>query len=112
MKKQTESYLGFAKKSGNLLAGYNTCVSAMNKGKIKLLIICEDLAENSMEKITGLARANQTKYIIYGHSDVLGPVTGSSGRAIFGITDAGFAKTIAAAIDQELLESSIEKEVQ
>jgi ribosomal protein L7Ae-like RNA K-turn-binding protein len=112
MKKQTESYLGFAKKSGNLLAGYNTCVSAMNKGKIKLLIICEDLAENSMEKITGLARANQTKYIIYGHSDVLGPATGSSGRAIFGITDAGFAKTIAAAINQELLESSTEKEVQ
>lgn len=112
MKKQTESYLGFAKKSGNLLAGYNTCVSAMNKGKIKLLIICEDLAENSMEKITGLARANQTKYIIYGHSDALGPITGSSGRAIFGITDAGFAKTIAAAINQEILESSIEKEVQ
>lgn len=112
MKKQTETYLGFAKKSGNLLAGYNTCVSAMNKGKIKLLIICEDIAENSMEKITGLARANQTKYRIYGHSDVLGPATGSSGRAIFGITDAGFAKTIAAAIDQELIESSTEKEVQ
>lgn len=112
MKKQTESYLGFAKKSGNLLAGYNTCVSAMNKGKIKLLIICEDVAENSMEKITGLARATQTKYIIYGHSDALGPAVGSSGRAIFGITDAGFAKTIASAINQELLETSTEKEVQ
>ena len=112
MKKPTESYLGFAKKSGNLLAGYNTCVSAMNKGKVKLLIICEDIAENSMEKITCLARANQTKYRIYGHSDVLGPACGSPGRAIFGITDAGFADTIAKAIEQERIETSEEKEVQ
>lgn len=111
MRKQTETYLGFAKKSGNLLAGYNTCVAAMNKGKIKLLIICEDVAENSMEKITGLARANQTNYRIYGHSDVIGPATGSPGRAIFGITEAGFARTIVAAIDQETIDSSKEKEV-
>jgi ribosomal protein L7Ae-like RNA K-turn-binding protein len=112
MKKQTETYLGFAKKSGNLLAGYNTCVSAMNKGKIKLLIICEDVAENSMEKITGLARANQINYRIYGHSDRIGPVTGNPGRAIFGVTDSGFAETIAKAIDRESIESSEEKEVQ
>ncbi len=112
MKKQTETYLGFAKKSGNLLAGYNTCVSAMNKGKIKLLIICEDVAENSMEKITGLARASQINYRVYGHSDALGPATGNPGRAIFGITDAGFAGTIGDAIDRECKESSEEKEVQ
>ena len=112
MRKKTETYLGFAKKSGNLLAGYNTCISAMNKGKIKLLIICEDVAENSMEKITGLAKANHTKYRIYGHSDVLGPVTGSPGRAIFGITDAGFAKTIADEIELEEIKTLKEKEVQ
>jgi ribosomal protein L7Ae-like RNA K-turn-binding protein len=112
MRKKIETYLGFAKKSGNLLAGYNTCVSAMNKGKIKLLIICEDVAENSMEKITSLAKAKHTKYRIYGHSDVLGLATGSPGRAIFGITDAGFAKTIADEIELEETKTLKEKEVQ
>lgn len=112
MRKKTETYLGFAKKSGNLLAGYNTCVSAMNKGKIKLLIICEDVAENSMEKIIGLARAKHTKYRIYGHSDDLGPISGSPGRAIFGITNGEFAETILEAIEQEKKEISQEKEVQ
>jgi len=111
MKKKTESYLGFAKKSGNLLAGYNTCSAAIKKGKIKLLIVCEDLAENSMEKILGLAKADHIKYRIYGHSDLLGPATGNPGRAIFGITDSGFADTIIEAIDHEAIETLEEKEV-
>lgn len=111
MKKKIESYLGFAKKSGNLLAGHNTCTAAMKKGKIKLLIICEDLSQNSMEKIVGIAKASHVKYRIYGHSDVLGSKTGNQGRAIFGITDSGFADTIMNEIDRETAQTLEEKEV-
>ena len=47
MKSKLESYLGFARKSGNLISGAGTCEINMAKGKVKLLIIAEDTAENS-----------------------------------------------------------------
>lgn len=114
MKTKLESYLGFAKKSGNLLAGFSTCVAAMKKKKIKLLILSEDLAENSMEKITSLARATGTPYRVHGHSDFLGPAAGSPGRAVFGITDGEFAGAILGEIDKDrqIPDTSTEKEVQ
>ena len=51
MRSKLQSYLGFARKSGNLVMGFNSCVFAMKKGKIKLLIVAEDLSENTSEKI-------------------------------------------------------------
>ena len=36
------SYLGFARKSGNLMRGYNTCLSLVESGKVRLLIVAED----------------------------------------------------------------------
>ena len=51
MNRKVISYLGFAKKSGNLLTGVNTCSFAMAKGKVKLMILAEDISENSRKKI-------------------------------------------------------------
>ena len=51
MNRKVISYLGFAKKSGNLLTGVNTCSFAMAKGKVKLMILAEDSSENSRKKI-------------------------------------------------------------
>ena len=50
MNRKVISYLGFAKKSGNLLTGVNTCSFAMAKGKVKLMILAEDISENSRKK--------------------------------------------------------------
>lgn len=114
MRTKIESYLGFAKKSGNLLAGFSTCAAAMKKKKINLLILSEDLAENSMQKIINLARASNTPYIVYGHSDLLGPAAGSPGRAVFGITGGDFAGVLLEEIEKARQEQdkSTEKEVQ
>ncbi len=108
MKKKIDSYLGFAKKSGSLIAGYNTCAAAIEKKKLKLLIICEDVSENSMEKIRKLARAGGTEYRIYGSSEEIGHASGSPGRGIFGVADRNFADVIKKEIDSE---KSEEKEV-
>ena len=44
------SYLGFAKKSRNLLTGVNTCTFALAKGKVRLMILAEDISEKTAEK--------------------------------------------------------------
>ncbi len=101
MKKKIDSYLGFATKSRNLLKGYNTCVLAMNKNKIKLLIIAEDVSENTMKKIISAAKDKKVNYRIYSTCDELSKPCGTSGRGIFGITDLNFAKVILEEIDRE-----------
>lgn len=94
------TYLGFAKKSGNLVMGYNTCVFTMKKRKIKFLIIAQDISENSEKKIEKEAKKNQVPYRIYGSSEALSHAAGTSGRSIFGITDKNFAEVIMKEIDQ------------
>ena len=45
------TYLGFAARSRNLVTGGNTCAMMMDRKKIKLLIITEDMAENTVKKM-------------------------------------------------------------
>lgn len=94
MRSKLHSYMGFAKKSRNLLMGYNTCVFAMNKGKVKLLIVAEDISENTGKKIEKEAKKHQVPYVVYGKSDDLSQMAGTGGRSIFGITDQNFADVI------------------
>ena len=52
MRSKIESYLGFATRSRNLITGSNTCLFAMNKKKVKLLILASDISENTMKKFS------------------------------------------------------------
>lgn len=97
--KKINSYMGFARKSGNLVMGAGTCEIYMNKKKVKLLIVCEDTSENSKEKIIRIAEKTKTDYIVFGDSEELSHIVGSPGRTVFGITDKNFADTIRGVID-------------
>ena len=101
MRSKLQSYIGFAKKSGNLQTGYNTCVFAMKKGKIKLLIIAGDISENTGKKIEKEAKKYQVACRVYGKSDELSQMAGTEGRSIFGITDQNFAEVISKEIDKD-----------
>ena len=97
--KKLASYMGFAAKAGKLVSGTNTCIFTMAKGKIRLLIVSEDLADNGKEKVLRSAGQNEVEYRIYGRSEDLGHYTGKYGAGVFGITDDNFANVIADAID-------------
>jgi len=99
MNNKVLSYLGFARKSGNLIIGQGTCQSAMNRCEIRALVLCEDLAENTKKKLIRLAECTGTEYRVFGHSDDLGQAAGARGSAVFGIKDENFSKTIINAID-------------
>ena len=99
MNGKLKSYLGFAKKSGNLVTGTNTCSFNMKKQKVKLLLIAEDVSRNTLKKILNEARSQKTPYRIHGMSDDLSHATGTSGRSVFGIMDENFANVIIGEID-------------
>ncbi|MEG1929925.1 MAG: ribosomal L7Ae/L30e/S12e/Gadd45 family protein [Anaerovorax sp.] len=99
MRTKIHSYLGFAKRSRNLVTGYNTCVVTIHHKKAKLLILAEDLSENTLKKMKSLADSSGTPYRVYGTLQELSQITGSQDRGIFAITDANFAKVILKEID-------------
>lgn len=108
MESKVFSLLGFASKSRNLQTGYNTCVLAINKNKIKLIILATDLADNSKEKMTRLCESRGIKCYEFSTMDQLSKCTGKSNSGIFGITEPGFAKAIEKEID--LIQSEKEAE--
>ena len=93
------SYLGFASKAGKIAAGTNTSIFTMGKGKARLLIIAEDLADNAKEKLIFSARQNGVEYRVFGQSEDLAHYTGKYGAAVFSVTDDNFAKVIVETID-------------
>ena len=94
MRSKVESYLGFAKKSGNLMSGSNTCIFGMAKGKVKLVILADDISENSEKKMMKEIRKHGVAYVRYGSSDELSHATGANGRNVFAICDRNFAEEI------------------
>ena len=98
-KKKMLSYMGFAAKARKIVNGYNTCVFTMEKGKVRLLIIAEDLAENSKKKMIAAAGRLKVEYRVFGDSEEMSHMTGTAGKGIFGITDENFAKVISKEID-------------
>ena len=93
------SYMGFAAKAGKIAAGTNTCIFTMAKGKARLLIVAEDLAENGKDKVLTAARQNQVEYRVYGRAEDLAHYTGKYGAGVFCVTDDNFAEVIVKAID-------------
>ncbi|WP_312653509.1 L7Ae/L30e/S12e/Gadd45 family ribosomal protein [Aminipila sp.] len=101
MRKKIDSYLGFAKRSRNLIMGYNTCLLSMSKKKLKLLILASDVSENTMKKLVNAAIEWKVVYRIYGTCDELSQACGTTGRGVFGITDQNFANVILKEIDED-----------
>lgn len=101
MKKKVTSYMGFAKKSGNLVSGVNTCTFAMAKGKARLVILAEDISENSEKKIMKEIRKYGVKHIKYGTCDELSHAVGASGRSVFAVCDKNFTEVILNEINGE-----------
>lgn len=101
MRKKVDSYLGFAAKSKNLLTGYHTCLHAVKQKKLKLLILSENLSENTIKKLSRLSNESDIQVRIYGKSEELSNATGNQEKGVFGITDVNLAEAILKEIDGE-----------
>lgn len=101
MRSKFESYMGFASRSGKLVAGAAACISKMEKNQAKLLLIAENTAKNTLEKLRYTAESRNIPVRIYGDADTLSRMAGKPGRTAFAITDEHFAKMITEQIDEE-----------
>ena len=94
MRNKAMSLMGFAKKSGNLVSGVNTCSFAIAKGRAKLVILAGDISAGSEKKIMKEIRKKGVPYIKDSTIDELSHIAGESGRSVFAVLDEGFARSI------------------
>ena len=79
-------------------------MSLMKRGKVRLLVVAEDSAPNTVEKMTRKCESSGTDYRVFGTKEELSQITGNSGNGVFAVTDRGFAKAISGEIDRIQLE--------
>lgn len=93
-------YLGFCAKARKLQAGYNTCLRLIEKRRVKLLIVCGDAADNTIEKMTQKCRSGGIPVRVFGEKEELSCITGRRENSVFAVTDGQFAKVIKEEIDR------------
>ena len=88
------AYLGFASKARKILTGYNTCLMEINKHRIKLVIVANDISNNSKDKIFQECKKSDVDCLEFSTKDELSHLTGNIDKGIYGVTDSNFAKII------------------
>lgn len=95
------SLLGFAKKSGALVSGFEAVRRAAVSGKLQFLLIDETLAENSRKKIVKLAERNELPLLVAGSDKTDNRIEFVTGYKILGMQSGGLAKGFADKLKQE-----------
>ena len=101
------SLLGFAARSRNLVTGYNTCLKLIPAGKVKLLIIAEDIGEKTKDKMNSKCSTYGVPSRSIMTCEELSQITGKEDKGLFGITDEGFANSLIKEIDKILSEREV-----
>ena len=104
-----KGFLGLATKAGKLVTGYNTCLDMIPRGKLKLVIIAEDVGENTKKKIGQKCESYGIPMKIGIGAAEMSRACGKMDKGVFGITDKGFAKGIIGLFDEDS-KSDIESE--
>jgi len=86
--------LGFAQKSGKIVSGDTAVNALLNKKRIYLLIIAEDLSNNRKKHWKMVAQKEQIPILVMGTKVELGLAIGLSPRAIIGVTDETMVKAL------------------
>lgn len=94
-------YLGLARRSGNIIPGYRSCIGAIRAGKIKFVIVAEDSSENTREKFSSLCKNHRVPMVVFGTVDTLSAAAGYRGIGIYGITDKNFADAMKKEINMD-----------
>lgn len=89
--------LGFCQKAGRLVSGGDAVAKALLTGQVKILLIADDLAENSRKKLKitlgqlSKRAANELVIWQFGTKESLSIAAGRPARGIWAVCDGNFA---------------------
>lgn len=80
-------FLGIAKKSGNLIEGYNKCEELVKRSKLSLIILSRDCSDNTKDKFLKYCTDYEVPFIESFTKEELGAPIGRSEISILGVSD-------------------------
>lgn len=86
--------IGFARKSGNLLLGYDAVTDGIKNKKVVLVIYSTDSSEKIRGKVIGFCNTNTIKCLEYGLKVEIGSILNKSEVSFVGICDGNMADYI------------------
>lgn len=87
--------IGLAFKAGRAVSGLDAVEQSLRKGKSCLVIISNDLTDNSRDKVVSACAAARVPWMVLGDRYELGACIGKEYRVAVSINDSGFAKALA-----------------
>lgn len=99
--KQIEALLGFAAKSGKIVAGDNAAKDKLKKGNIYLIILASDASQELRDYYVYNSEKHKIPLVSSGKKLELGLAIGKSQRGVIGITDKQLAGSIVKLIKEK-----------
>ncbi|MDR5658221.1 ribosomal L7Ae/L30e/S12e/Gadd45 family protein [Serpentinicella sp. ANB-PHB4] len=97
---KVKTLIGFAKKSGNLVSGEQSCRIEVKK-KPSLIIVASDASENTKKIFQNKSKYYDVPLIYKSTKDEIGRVIGSPSRAVIIIKDKNLATKILEIIEND-----------
>ena len=74
--------------------GSDLCEEKIKKGDASLIIIAEDISNNTKDKFIKLANLYNISIVIFGEIDLLSKSIGKLNKGVFAVLDKGFGNKI------------------
>ena len=87
MKNKFLQFLGLTKRAGKLLEGYNKCEDGIKYRKVKLIIIADEVSQNTKDKFQNFCDRNDVYKIDNINGEDLSNSIGVSKIGVIGVTD-------------------------
>ncbi len=94
MLQKIKSLLGFASKAGKISSGGEQVIRSVRMGKAWLVILAEDVSENSKKRIKDKCKYYEVELIEIMQRDELSKCIGKKNKTCVAINDKGFAESI------------------
>jgi ribosomal protein L7Ae-like RNA K-turn-binding protein len=86
--------IGLAMKAGKIGYGADMCEDKIKNKEAYLIIIAEDVSNNTKDKFIKLASLYNISIVIFGEIDSLSKSIGKSNKGVFVVSDEGFSNKI------------------
>ena len=94
MKNKFLQLLGLTKKAGKLLEGYNKCEEGIKSNNVKLIIISDEVSQNTKDKFSGYCNRNEIFLITNVDGKELSNILGICKIGVLGVTDLKLSQSL------------------
>ena len=101
MTKGILNFIGLINRAGALITGTDMVLSGVRSGKVKFVLINNEVSANTLKKVTDKCNYYDISYLVMPTEADLGSAIGKDSRKVIGITEQHFVKALKEKLEKE-----------